>query len=166
MLPRPSPWHYGSPFTGSRPNALALVQGTSQPTSQRIAGLILWKALNEPGRAAAHLEAGPRDDPIAVVELDELYSELAAHDKRSALLSRAANHRFVVERRADLALQMARPEETIRLLGERAWPREHQRYVRSQLWKQAQAALGNRASEVPDSLNEDNLAQFGAYWAD
>jgi len=153
-------------FRGRPAEALPLVQTSPQPTAQRIAGLILWKGLNEPARAVPHLEAGPPTDPIAVVELDELYTELRMLDKRAALLSRAVDHRLVIERRADLALAAGSPETAIRLLHDGHWPREHQRYIRSELWKKAQATLGNPSDLVPDSLNEDNLARFGAYWAE
>ena len=105
-------------------------------------------------------------DPIAAVELDELYAELGLTEKRMGLLSQAPAHRFVIERRADLALAKGKPDEAIRLLTETAWPREHQRYVRSELWTKAKAALGEPDAEVPDFLNEDNLARFGAYWSD
>jgi len=43
---------------------------------------------------------------------------------------------------------------------------EHQRYVRTELWKKATAALGEPDAEAPEFLNEDNLARFGAYWSD
>ena len=153
-------------FHGRPAEALPLVEASAQPTARRIAGLILWKGLSDPTRAVAHLEAGPLDDPVAVVELDELYAELHLQDKRCTLLSQAPDHRLVIERRADLALAAGRPETAIRLLHDGHWPREHQRYIRSELWKKAQAALDNPNDAVPDFLNEDNLARFGAYWAD
>ena len=48
----------------------------------------------------------------------------------------------------------------MRLLHDGDWPREHQRHVRTELWKKAQAALGRPHESAPDSLNEDKLAQF------
>jgi hypothetical protein len=135
-------------------------------TAHRIAGLILWKALNEPGRALAHLEAGPLEDPVAVVELDTLYAELELTAKRGPLLSSARDHRLVVERRADLALRAGQAAETLRLLESIDWPREHQRYVRTELWRRAKAALGEADAAAPEFLHEDNLARFGAYWSD
>jgi hypothetical protein len=86
-------------------------------------------------------------------------------ERRVSLLRGAPEHRLVIERRADLALTLGKAEETIRLLSETQWPREHQRYVRTELWKKAQAALGRPVEPIPDSLNEDNLARFGAYWS-
>ncbi|HEY5909206.1 MAG TPA: DUF5107 domain-containing protein [Verrucomicrobiae bacterium] len=151
-------------FHGRPAEALPLVV-KGNATARRIAGLISWKGLNEPAGAVAHLEAGPLEDPIAVVELDELYAELGATRRRAELLQRAAPHPRITERRADLALSTGQPSEAIRLLSETEWQREHQRYVRSALWRKAQAALGNPDASVPDSLNEDNLAQFGAYWS-
>ena len=152
-------------FRGRPADALPLVAEGPSPSAQRIAGLILWKGMNEPSLAVPHLEAGPLDDPIAVVELDELYAELGLHNKRHALLSRAPEHRLVTERRADLALAAGTPEVAIRLLHDRHWPREHQRYVRSEIWKRASAAMGSGDAAAPEFLNEDNLARFGAYWA-
>ena len=104
-------------------------------------------------------------DPVAVVELDELYAELGLNEKRISLLARAPSHRLVIERRADLALVRGKPEETLRLLGSTVWPREHQRYTRSTLWRKARAALPLPDEEIPDALGEDRLALFGAYWS-
>jgi hypothetical protein len=86
--------------------------------------------------------------------------------ERVALLARAGQQRFIIERRADLALALGQPAETLRLLAETPWPREHQRYTRSDLWKAAKATLGETNAELPAFLGEDNLARFGAYWSD
>lgn len=146
--------------------ALAVVQRSTQPTARRIAGLILWRALGRPADAVKFLEAGPLHDAIAVVELDELYRELGRTTERAAMLARAPVHRFITECRVDLALALGQPAEAIRLLGGESWPREHQRYVRTELWRRAKTALGENDAAVPESLGEDNLARFGAYWAD
>lgn len=153
-------------FHGRPREALVCVEQVSKPTARRLAGLILWKALEEPMRAVPCLEAGPLTDPIAVVELDELYSELGLHERRGALLAAAPPHRQILERRADLALAQGRHSETLRLLEDQFWPREHQRYVRTELWQRAKAALGEPNPVVPESLHEDTLARFGAYWSD
>lgn len=152
-------------FRGRPAEALPLVVASPRATAQRIAGLIRWKALRDPAGAGPHLAAGPRDDPFAIAELDELYAELGLLEQRAALLADAPPHRLIVERRAALALASGRPEETVRLLRAQAWPREHQRYVRTELWRRAQAALGQPETPVPEELNEDNLARFGAYWS-
>jgi hypothetical protein len=146
--------------------ALALVKRSPQPSAQRIAGLIFWKALQDPLQAVRHLEAGPLHEVMAVIELDQLYAELGRTVQRGPLLQRAPSHRFVVERRADLALATGQPQEALRLLAGTPWPREHQRYVRTELWRKAKAALGETDTGVPEELNEDNLAAFGAYWSD
>lgn len=151
---------------GRPQEALPLVADSRRPEIRRIAGLILWKGLHDPQGAMPHLEAGPLDDPVAVTELDELYAALGKADRRAPLLARAPEHRWINERRAHLALASGNPAETLRLLTRNDWPREHQRYVRSELWRQAKAALGEAEAEPPDFLNEDNLATFGAYWAD
>ena len=153
-------------FRGRPDEALRLVENNASRGAQRIAGLILWKARGESARAVAHLEAGPLHDPVAVAELDELHAELGMNDRRAALLSGAPAHRLMTERRASLALAVGNPAECIELLASASWPREHQRYVRTELWKAAHAALGQPAAPVPDELGEDNLARFGAYWSD
>ena len=153
-------------FRGRAREALALVEPSPAPTGRRIAGLILWKQLRNPTGAVPHLEAGPISDPVAVAELDELYEELGRTSRRQQLLDAAPTHRLVIERRAQLALVQGQPEQAIRLLTETSWPKEHQRYVRTNLWRQAKTAIGQLDALVPDFLNEDNLAPFGAYWSD
>ena len=150
-----------------RPNeALSLVEHSKEPTACRLAGLILAKALQDPARAIPFLVAGPLHDPVAVVELDELFAGLGMTDKRVSLLAQSPSHRLVLERGADLALALGRPEAALQLLASTRWPREHQRYVRTTLWKRARTGLGLSDAEVPEALNEDNLAQFGAYWSE
>jgi hypothetical protein len=151
-------------FHGRAAEALPLV-AEGGATARRIAGLICWRGLKDPRSAVAHLEAGPLEDPVAVVELDELYAELGSLEPRARLLAAAPPHPRIIERRADLALSSGNPSETIRLLSQASWPREHQRYVRTEMWKAAQAALGFPDNPVPEALNEDNLARFGAYWS-
>ena len=151
-------------FHGRPSEALPLV-ANGGATARRIAGLICWKALDAPEAAGAHLEAGPLSDPVAVMELDELYASLGRHAKRLELLKRSPSHPRLIERLADLALVTGNPTDTIRLLTETRWQREHQRYVRTELWRKAQATLAHPEAPVPESLGEDNLARFGAYWS-
>jgi hypothetical protein len=153
-------------FRGRAREARDVLDTPSTPGARRVAGLIEWKALKAPDRAVALLEDGPLQDPVAVAELDELYAELGLTEKRETLLAKAPVHRLTIERRAALALSQGQPDETLRLLRETTWPREHQRYVRTELWRSAQSALGAPVTGVPDHLHEDNLARFGAYWSD
>ena len=85
---------------------------------------------------------------------------------REAQDTRPRGRDRLIERRADLALRAGNPAFTIQLLSQTPWQREHQRYVRTQLWKAAHQALGISDAPVADFLNEDNLARFGAYWSD
>ena len=153
-------------FRGRPAEALPLVAGHPSARARRIAGLILWKGLGRVADAVNHLAAGPLDDPIARVELDELHAELGRTADRVSLLAQAPAHRRLVERRADLALAIGDAPTALRLLEETTWPREHQRYVRTALWRKAKAMLGQDADEPPEYLGEDNLATFGAYWSD
>jgi hypothetical protein len=154
--------------------ALPLVENARRPAERRLAGLIRWKGMGEPLAAVEHLEAGPLDDPVAIAELDELYAELGQTERRAALLVDTSEpptadvlcHPLLIERRADLALQRGEPEETLRLLRSTRWQRQHQRYVRTDLWNRATATLGIVDQPPPAALGEDRLAQFGAYWSE
>lgn len=138
--------------------ALAVTRRTPGPGLSRIAGLLLWRELQQPMAAVSYLEAGPLQDPVAVAELDELYADLGLTEKRVPLLADSPPHRLIIERRADLAVASGQPAEAIRLLSETLWPRELQRYVRTNLWRRAMADLGESHSPVPDALHEDQLA--------
>jgi hypothetical protein len=151
-------------FRGRAREALDCVGEDPAPTARRLAGLILWKGLEDPRRALTFLRDGPPEDPVAVVELDTLLAELGETSERAGLLSGAGEHRLLVERRADLALAQGRPELTLRLLEGTRWPRELQRYVRTDLWRKARERLGRESGEVPESLNEDSLARHAAHW--
>jgi hypothetical protein len=147
-------------FHGRAREALPLLEtNNASATAGRLAGLIRWKALHDPQGAVASLEAGPLTDPVAVVELDELYAELGLVDKRVPLLATAPGHRLVIERQAQLALALGKPAETLQRLRDTPWPREHQRYVRTELWRSATAAQGEPEAEAPEFLHEDNLAR-------
>jgi hypothetical protein len=153
-------------FRARASEALEVVADNKRPTARRLAGLILWRGLRQLDRAVAHLEAGPLHDPVAVKELDELYTELGQTDKRRSFLEHSEAHRLVVERKAHLLLETGRAREALQLLASTSWPKEHQRYVRTELWKRAKSALGEADAKPPDYLGEDDLARFGAYWSD
>jgi uncharacterized protein DUF5107 len=146
--------------------ALSVIERSREPATCRLIGLINARALRDPIRAIPFLLAGPLHDPVAVVELDELYAGMGMIAQRLSLLAQTPAHRLIIERRADLALALGHGEEALRLLATTDWPREHQRYVRTTLWKRARDALGLPEEEVPATLNEDDLAPFGAYWSD
>ena len=149
---------------GRSEEALCLVADDPKPAAQRLAGLICWKVLDNPTRAASHLERGPLHDPVAVAEYDEVLERAGRRAQRVGLLDSACHHRLMIERRAQLALCLGNPETTLELLGGTAWPLEHQRYVRSGLWRAAAQQVG-RDPAIPAFLGEDQLARFGAYWS-
>ena len=153
-------------FRGRPDEAYPLVAECATTRAQWIAGLIALHGLDDPQAAVRHLEAAPMQDPVVVVKLDEIYESMGEIGKREDLLAGAPDHRHVIERRANLALVIGIPEETIRLLSTTIWPIEHQRYVRTELWKKAHEKVEREGEPVPEFLHEDELAQFGAYWSD
>lgn len=136
------------------------------PAEWRLLGLVLWKGLGRPREAVACLRRGPLVDPVACTELDQLYEQLGLTAERAALLANAPPHRRIVERRAQLALATRRPSDALALLDSVSWPLEHQRYVRTRIWQAARQMMGEPAEPVPESLGEDDLAPFGAYWSE
>ena len=146
--------------------ALSAIERSREPSACRLTGLILARALRDPIRAIPFLLAGPLHDPVAVAELDDVYAGLGMTAQRLALLAQTPFHRLIMERRVDLALALGHAQEALRLLASIDWPREHQRHVRTTLWKRARSALGLPGAEVPEALHEDDLAPFGAYWSE
>ena len=121
---------------------------------------------NDGEKARFHLERSPLHDPVAAAKLDEVYESQGLLDERQRLLKDQPLHPLVVERKASLALACNNPELTLELLSSTYWQRQHQRYVRTELWREACRRLGKDSSNVPELLGEDSLAQFGAYWSD
>jgi len=146
--------------------AVGVLGDATSANAARLLGLVLWKGLKRPAEAVIHLRRGPLDDPVAIVELDNLYTELNETAARCDLLANAPAHRRVIERQADLALTLGRPAEALQLLETTLWPLEHQRYVRTRLWQRARAAMNLPLEPVPEELGEDDLAPFGAYWSE
>ena len=103
-----------------------------------------------------------------MVELDELYAELGPDEQRAGRLAARRRRTIGSDHRAPggPGAGSGKPAETIRLLRETAWPREHQRYVRTRTVEEGASRAGRAGSTPsPDFLNEDNLARFGAYWS-
>lgn len=66
-------------------------------------------------------------------------------------------------RRVSLMIDCGNSEGALQLLRNTCFRLVHQRYVRTRLWRQAEKNLGIKAAELPFSLGENELAEFGAY---
>jgi hypothetical protein len=68
----------------------------------------------------------------------------------------------ITERNAFLLHDEGRIEEARQLLSDTRFEKVHQRYVRSELWRQVQDQ-DPTSSNPPENLGEDDLATYGAY---
>lgn len=75
----------------------------------------------------------------------------------------ALQDEWLVERRAALLVDQGKFEEAKQLLQYTVFQLVHQRYARTKLWLRIMEGLGDPSREVPSSLGEDDLFEFGAY---
>ncbi len=105
--------------------------------------------------------------PQVVIERDKALAALGKQtlDERRNWLDAvsALDDEWLIERRARCLLDGGDPQTALDLLKRTRFQLVHQRYERTRLWREIQAALGLTATEVPNWLGEDDLAEFGAY---
>lgn len=99
--------------------------------------------------------------PQIIVQRDEVLRALGTRtlSEREQWLSRvdAVRDERITERRVQLLIDKGESQAAKRLLLSTAFQKVHQRYVRTDLWKQV------CDQPVPAELGEDQLAPFGAY---
>ncbi|MCD9020376.1 DUF5107 domain-containing protein [Cohnella silvisoli] len=75
----------------------------------------------------------------------------------------ALKDEWLIERRAALLIDRGHFEEAKQLLEQTRFQLIHQRYARSKLWNKITEGLHLAQAEIPLSLGEDDLFEFGAY---
>ncbi|SDN97224.1 hypothetical protein SAMN04487897_106171 [Paenibacillus sp. yr247] len=105
--------------------------------------------------------------PQIVVERDLALSALGKETlvERAMWLGRvdSLDDDYLLERKACLLLDSGQPSAARQLLLSTSFERVHQRYDRSKLWGMIESALGNSSIELPETLGEDDLAEYGLY---
>ncbi len=79
-------------------------------------------------------------------------------DKTAALMDEG-----IIERRVQLLIDKGETQCARDLLLSIPFQKVHQRYTRTDLWRQICQKLGEPCEPIPHSLGEDRLARFGAY---
>ncbi len=99
-----------------------------------------------------------RDLALAALGKETLEERARCLDAVSAL-----EDDWLVERRASLLIDQGKYQEAQDLLRKTPFQLVHQRYLRTQLWRQIERELGLDPVPWPAWLGEDDLAEFGAY---
>jgi hypothetical protein len=138
----------------------------------------LYRSLGEMRLAAAALEAIQEPwlqlHPQVVVERDKVLRALGIKtlSERERCLDNVAalNDEWVVERKVQLLIDKGDIRSARQLLLSVPFQKVHQRYTRTEMWRQICVELGESYDPIPRSLGEDRLARFGAYrefeWAE
>jgi hypothetical protein len=75
----------------------------------------------------------------------------------------ASDDQWIIERRAALAYDMGDTALARKILESTPFQMIHQRYVRTDLWKEIMKNEPGSGDMPPESLGEDDLARWGAY---
>jgi hypothetical protein len=156
---------------GDFSRALAVLAESADDRAQALAGRLHLRCFQQPAAAVACFAriASPEValHPQVVVERDLALAALGtpALAERERWLTRVASSEddWLRERRVALLADQGRPAEGLALLEGLPFQKVHQRYARTELWRRLRAAAGTGDAAVPESLGEDDLAQFGAY---
>ena len=131
----------------------------------------LMAAKGIPGEAAEEYrsirETWVRDHPQVVVERDRALRELGPGTlrERKECLDRVEmlEDEWIIERRVQLLIDQGNPTAAKDLLLSTDFQKVHQRYNRTDLWRQICELLNEPFYPIPIKLGEDRLARFGAY---
>jgi len=105
--------------------------------------------------------------PQIVVERDAVLRDLGPHTRpeRETWLDQvdAPQDERIIERRVQLLIDKGEYQTAKRLLLSVSFQKIHQRYTRTDLWKQICERLNEPCLPIPSELGEDQLASYGAY---
>ena len=105
--------------------------------------------------------------PQIVVERDAVLRDLGPHTRpeRETWLDQvdALQDERIIERRVQLLIDKGEYQTAKRLLLSVSFQKIHQRYTRTDLWKQICERLNEPCLPIPSELGEDQLASYGAY---
>ena len=141
---------------GKYAEACAALARSEDPCGLRVEGILAWRHERNLPKARALFERANLDDLGHQLDYDALLAHLGDYAARAEHLARMNREDGrVVERLADQAVATGRPQEALDLLLKRTWQRQHEHFVRSDIWRRARAALGLTQDPVPAELGED-----------
>jgi uncharacterized protein DUF5107/uncharacterized protein len=165
-------FYYGSWLAGRNETADAVrVLLDSDLGVAKVLLVRIYRSRGEATRAADLLDAISESwlqlHPQVIVERDKALHAVGkrALVKRQRWLDRVAALRDeeIIERRVQLLIDQGQMQAARDLLLSISFQKVHQRYIRTDLWRQICEKLGQPFEPIPRSLGEDRLARFGAY---
>lgn len=165
-------FHYGTWLAGrgKRKEAIEALSTSSVGVAKALLARLLKLAGDVEGAAAALRsvqEKWLQVHPQIVVERDAVLRDLGPDStpEREQWLDRVAalQDERIIERRVQLLIDKGEYQIAKRLLLSVSFQKVHQRYTRTDLWKQICERLNEPCLPIPTELGEDQLARFGAY---
>lgn len=143
---------------GKYKDATAALEGSTDPCGMRVQGLMAWRFEKDLPKARRLFESLDLIDIGHLLDHDALLSHCGDHAARAKVLARIdADDSRTAERQAHLLVATGRPQEALDLIMKRKWWRRHERFILTDIWRRAQAALGQPQDPVPDHLGEDKV---------
>lgn len=151
--------------------ALDVLTHSKDDRANALAGRIYRRCKQDPQKAVECFQKIDVSEialhPQVVVERDMALALLGPDkiDERKSWLHRvgALEDEWLIERKVTLLIDQGRFKEAKCTLENSPFQLVHQRYARSRLWKKILSQFPSMAKEIPPSLGEDDLAEFGAY---
>ncbi|MGH7145222.1 MAG: DUF5107 domain-containing protein [Planctomycetota bacterium] len=135
---------------------------SSDPYGRRLEGLMAWQAEKNAAKAIELYRRNRFDDHAYLLEYDALLAHLGRHRERSAILRKLGAFKKgwvpeeLAERHAHQLVGLRKYQAALDVLMNRdKWSRWHERFVRTDIWRRARAALGQPQDPVPTHLGED-----------
>lgn len=143
---------------GKYQEATIALDGSADPYGRRVNGLMAWRFERDLPKARKLFEDVNFSDPGHVLDHDALLAHCGDHAARAAVQARLdPGDSRAAERKADLLVALGRPQEALDLLAQRKWWRRHERFILTDIWRRARAALGQPQDPVPENLREDKV---------
>lgn len=137
-------------------DASAVLEDCGDDYGRRVRGLLAWRIERNLPKARQEFERIGIDDTGHLLDHDALLAHMGDHAAREKILGRLPSQEGrVVERVADRLVGAGRPQEAIDTLMARPWVLQHERWIRTDIWRRARAALGQDQDPVPKELAED-----------
>lgn len=143
---------------GQYKQATEALDGIADPYGRRVSGLMAWRYEKNLPKARRLFDSLNLTDTGHLLDHDALLAHCGDHAARKAVQDRLppAESRSL-ERKADLLVATGRAQDAIDLIMAQKWWRRHERFILTDIWRRARAALGQPQDPVPEHLGEDKV---------
>jgi hypothetical protein len=143
---------------GDYKGACEALDEIADPFGKRVRGLMSWRYERDLKGARKHFEQAAFPELGFQLDYDALLAHLGVHAERPGVLDKLEQKDYRVrERQADVLVATGKPQDALKILSGNKWPRQHERFIRSDIWRRARAAVGEATDPVPEDLGEDKL---------